>query len=239
MPKSLLFFPGPVVVSDPVLAAMAKPLINHRGPEYARLLHRIANRMKSIFATTGDVLLMGASGTGGLEAAVTNMFGPGDTLLACPTGVFGERIAMIPQTWGSTVETLETRWGAGVDPEALAAGLRADREKKIPGILLTHNETSPGVQIDLGAMSRAIGDHPAYVVVDSVSGLGASEFKMDEWKLDIVCAASQKALACPPGLAMVAVSARGGEEDKAKKAARFYVELPTPKEVFDKGEPPE
>src|SRR6266851_2836211 len=111
------------------------------------------------------------------EAAVTNMFGPGDTLLACPTGVFGERIAMIAQMWGCTVQTLETPWGAGVDPEALAARLRADREKKITGILLTHNETSTGVQIDLGAMSRAIGDHPAYVVVDSVSGLGASEFK--------------------------------------------------------------
>jgi len=238
MPKSLLFIPGPVAVSEPVLAAMAKPLINHRGPEYARLLHRIADRMKSIFATKGDVLLMGASGTGGLEAAVTNMFGPGDTLLACPTGVFGERIAMIAQMWGCTVETLETPWGAGVDPEALAARLRADREKKITGILLTHNETSTGVQIDLGAMSRAIGDHPAYVVVDSVSGLGASEFKMDEWKLDIVCAASQKALACPPGLAMVAVSARAWEKIKANTAPRFYFDLRKHKEFFDKGEPP-
>src|SRR5260370_39697586 len=126
MPKSLLFIPGPVVVSEPVLAAMAKPLINHRGPEYARLLHRIANRMKSIFATTGDVLLMGASGTGGLEAAGTNMFRPGDTLLACPTGVFGGRIAMMAQTWGSTVETRETPGGAAVDPEALGAPRRAD-----------------------------------------------------------------------------------------------------------------
>jgi aspartate aminotransferase-like enzyme len=151
MPKSLLFIPGPVAVSEPVLAAMAKPLINHRGPEYARLLHSIAERMRSIFATQGDVLLMGSSGTGSLEAAVTNMFGPGDTLLACPTGVFGERIAMIAKIWGCTVEMLETPWGAGVDPQALAARLRADREKKITGILLTHNETSTGVQIDLVA----------------------------------------------------------------------------------------
>src|SRR5258708_18650518 len=95
MPKSLLFIPGPVVVSEPVLAAMAKPLINHRGPEYARLLHRIANRMKSIFATTGDVLLMGASGTGGLEAAVADMVGAGDALLAWPTRVLAERRALI------------------------------------------------------------------------------------------------------------------------------------------------
>jgi aspartate aminotransferase-like enzyme len=140
--------------------------------------------------------------------------------------------------WGCTVETLETPWGAGVDPEALAARLRADREKKITGILLTHNETSTAVQIDLGAMSRAIGDHPAYVVVDSVSGLGASEFKMDEWKLDIVCAASQKALACPPGLAMVAVSSRAWKKIKANKAPRFYFDLQKHKEFFDKGEPP-
>ena len=166
MRKSLLFIPGPVAVSEPVLAAMAKPLINHRGPEYARLLHSIAERMQSIFATTGDVLLLGSSGTGSLEAAVTNMFGPGDTLLACPTGVFGERIATIAKKWGCTVEVLETPWGAGVDPEALAARLRADRENKITGILLTHNETSTAVQIDLSAMSRAIGDHPAYVVVE-------------------------------------------------------------------------
>jgi aspartate aminotransferase-like enzyme len=238
MPKSLLFIPGPVAVSDPVLAAMARPLINHRGPEYARLLHRIADRMKPIFATNGDVLLMGASGTGSLEAAVTNMFGPGDTLLACPTGVFGERIAAIAKMWGCTVEMLETPLGAGVDAEALAARLRADREKKITGILLTHNETSTGVQIDLGVMSRAIGDHPGYVVVDSVSGLGASEFKMDEWRLDIVCAASQKALACPPGLAMIAVSGRAWEKIKANKAPRFYFDLQKHKAFLDKGEPP-
>ena len=160
MQKSLLFIPGPVEVSEPVLAAMAKPLINHRGPEYARLLHSIAERMQSIFETKGDVLLLGSSGTGSLEAAVTNMFGPGDTLLACPTGVFGERIAAIAKMWGCTVEVLETPWGAGVDPQALAARLRADREKKITGILLTHNETSTGVQIDLGAMARAIGIIP-------------------------------------------------------------------------------
>src|SRR5260370_30338900 len=112
---------------------------------------------------------------------------------------------------------LETPWGAGVDPDALAAWLQADRENKISCILLTHNETSTGVQIDLGAMSRAIGDHPAYVVVDSVSGLGASELKMDEWKLDIVCAASQKARGRPAGLAPVPAKARGRGENKTNK----------------------
>jgi len=175
MQKSLLFIPGPVACSGPVLAAMAKPLINHRGPEYARLLHSIADRMQSIFATKGDVLLMGSSGTGSLEAAVTNMFGPGDILLACPTGVFGERIAAIAKMWGCTVEMLQTSWGAGVDPQALAARLRADREKKITGILLTHNETSTAVQIDLGAMSLpARWSCPVKVLLSTPSGFVSS-----------------------------------------------------------------
>ena len=104
-------------------------LINHRGPEYARLLHSIAERMQSIFATTGDVLLLGSSGTGSLEAAVTNMFGPGDTLLACPTGVFGERIATIAKKWGCTVEVLETPWGAGVDPKRWPRGCAPTAKK--------------------------------------------------------------------------------------------------------------
>src|SRR5258708_6299316 len=197
MPKSLLFIPGPVAVSEPVLAAMAKPLINHRGPEYARLLHSIAERMRSIFATKGDVLLMGSSGTGSLEAAGTNMFGPGDTLLACPTGVFGERIAMIAKIWGCTVEMLETPWGAGGGPQATAGRVRADQQKKLNGIRLTQSETTTGVQIDLGAISGGIGNHPAYVVVDSVSGLGASEFKMDKWKSDIDLPLAHLEFACP------------------------------------------
>ena len=117
MQKSLLFIPGPVAVSEPVLAAMAKPLINHRGAEYGRLLRSIAHRMRSIFATKGDVLLLGSSGTGSLEAAVTNMFGPGDTILACPTGVFGERIAAIAKIWGCTVETLATPGAPGSTPK--------------------------------------------------------------------------------------------------------------------------
>ena len=110
-------------------------------------------------------IVVGLIGDGQPRGGGDQLVGPGDTLLACPTGVFGERITTIAKKWGCTVEVLETSWGAGVDPEALAARLRADRENKITGILLTHNETSTAVQIDLSAMSRAIGDHPAYVVV--------------------------------------------------------------------------
>ncbi len=140
MSKQLLFIPGPVTCPQEVLAAVAQPMTDHRGPGFARILARIATGMKPIFGTTNNVVLLGSSGTGGLEAAVGNLFGPGDTLLACPVGVFGERLIAIARNFGCTVEVLPTTWGYGVDPQALAQRLAADTDKRITGILLTHNE---------------------------------------------------------------------------------------------------
>ena len=201
MSKSLLFIPGPVTVSEAVLGATAQPLIDHRGPEFKVLLERIERRMKPIFGTErAEILILGSSGTGGLEAAVGNLFGPGDRVLACPIGVFGERLVGIARAFGCDVEVLETSWGGGVDAAALRARLDAAAgEARFDGVLLTHNETSTGVQDDMSALAAAVRGHGAYVVVDSVSGLAASEFKMDEWGFDIVVTASQKALAAPPG----------------------------------------
>ncbi|MGH7707470.1 MAG: pyridoxal-phosphate-dependent aminotransferase family protein, partial [Vulcanimicrobiaceae bacterium] len=225
MQRQRLFIPGPVTVADEVLAAMARPMINHRGPEAAALLGRIETKLRPIFGTQGDVVVLGCSGTGGLEAAVASAFSPGQRVLGCPVGVFGKRIAEIARTWGLALETIATEPGHAVDPQALAQRLRADAGGAIAGILLTHNETSTGVQNDMAALARAIGDHPATVIVDSVSGLGASEFRMDEWGFDAVVTASQKALAVPPGAAMVAVSARGWERMAAATGSRFYLDL--------------
>jgi aspartate aminotransferase-like enzyme len=236
--KNLLFIPGPVTCSDAVLAAMAQPMIDHRGPRFAELLGDVAERLKPIFGTSGDVLILGASGTGGLEAAVANMFGPGDTVLACPIGVFGQRLASIARTYGCTVEVLETPLGAGVDPEALRARLAADTEKRITGVLLTHNETSTGVQNVMAPLAEIVRAHGAYVVVDSVSGLAASEFRMDEWGFDIVVTASQKALAVPPGLAMVAVSARAWEKIAQRTSPHFYFDLRKARDFAALGQTP-
>src|SRR5271166_6225601 len=105
--RQLLFIPGPVTVAEPVTAAMAKPLIDHRGPEFKRVLESITTRLKPIFGTKDEILVIGSSGTGGLEAAVGNLFGPGDKLLAAPIGVFGNRLVAIARTFGCEVETLE------------------------------------------------------------------------------------------------------------------------------------
>jgi aspartate aminotransferase-like enzyme len=238
MPKQTLFIPGPVTCAPEVLAAMAKPMINHRGPEFKALLERIARGMQPMFGTAGEIVLLGSSGTGGLEAAVANSFSPGQKVLSCPVGVFGKRLANIAKTYGLDVEILDTALGSALDPAALAARLRADAQGEIAGILLTHNETSTGVQNDMAALAKSIGDHPATVIVDSVSGLGASEFKMDEWGFDVVVTASQKALAVPPGVALVAVSPRGWERIAKAGVPRFYFDLQKAREFAKAGETP-
>jgi aspartate aminotransferase-like enzyme len=236
--KQLLFLPGPVTVAEPVLAAMTRPLIDHRGPEFKKMLEKLSMRMRPLFGTHQDVLLLGSSGTGALEAAVTNLFGPGDKVLACPIGVFGNRIASIAKIWGADVEVLDTKWGRGVDHYALSERLRADVNYEIKGILLTHNETSTGVANEMHALAMAIGKHPALVVVDSVSGLGATQFMMDDWGFDIVVAASQKALAAPPGVAFAAVSERAWERIEEHRSPRFYFDLRRAREFAKIGQTP-
>jgi len=239
MSKSLLLIPGPVPVADTVLAAMARPMIDHRGPVFKSVLERISARLKPIFGTSSDVLILGGSGTGGLEAAVSSLFSPGDRVLSCPIGVFGARLADIARRWGLEVEILETPWGEALDPARLAARLREDTgERRFKGVLLTHNETSTGVQNRMDELATAIGDHPASVVVDAVSGLAASPFAMDAWRFDVVVTASQKALAVPPGLAMVAVSSRAWERMEQAKGPSYYFDLRKARDFATLGQTP-
>lgn len=236
MKKTLLLLPGPVPVAQPVLEAMAWPMINHRGQEFAELLARLERGMKPIFGTQGDVLFFGSSGTGGLETAVANCFKPGDLVLSCPIGVFGKRLADIAKTWGCSLETIETPWGAQVDANAVRERLARDTKREIKGILLTQNETSTGAQNDMRALANAIGDHPAISIVDAVSGLGACSFEMDEWKYDVVVTASQKALSVPPGIAIVAVSERAWAHIEQCDAPRYYFDLRKAREFAKKGQ---
>ncbi|HTU70242.1 MAG TPA: alanine--glyoxylate aminotransferase family protein [Candidatus Baltobacteraceae bacterium] len=238
MRKTLLLLPGPVPVAQPVLEAMAWPMINHRGPEFAELLARLERGMKPLFGTDGDVFFLGCSGTGGLEAAVAAVFSPGDRVLSCPVGVFGKRLAEIARVHGCEVEVLETPLGAAVDPAALRARLQREDARRFRGILLTHNETSTGVQNDMEAIAAVTRAHGALTVVDSVSGLGATRFAMDDWGYDIVVTASQKALAAPPGVAVVAVSERAWDAIAKARSTRFYFDLGKAREFASKGQTP-
>jgi aspartate aminotransferase-like enzyme len=238
MSKPLLFIPGPVTCAPEILEAMALPMIDHRGPEFALILASIARGMQPIFGTSNEVVVLGCSGSGGLEAAVASSFSPGQKLLSAPVGVFGKRLAAIARTYGLDVEVMESPLGAALDANALAARLRADTSHEIAGILLTHNETSTGVQNDMAALSTAIGDHPATVIVDSVSGLGATAFTMDDWNFDIVVTASQKTLGVPPGAALVAVSTRAWERMAAARIPTFYFDLRKAREFAAQGQTP-
>jgi aspartate aminotransferase-like enzyme len=238
MPRQLLFLPGPVMVAPPVLRAMERPLIDHRGPEFAAMLERIITALRPVFGTRGEIAILGSSGTGGMEALVANLFTPGERLLSCPVGSFGKRFAGIAASYGCTVETLETPLGAAVDRAALQARLHADSEKRITGVLLTHNETSTGVANDMAALAPMLRAHGAITLVDSVSGLGASEFRMDEWGYDAVATASQKALAAPPGVAMVALSERARARLENRALARFYFDLRRALEFSEMGQTP-
>ena len=237
--RELLFIPGPVTVSERVLAAMTRPLIDHRGAAFSELVERINARLRPIFGTEeAEIVLLGSSGTGGLEAAIANAFSPGDRLLAAPMGAFGERMIAIARTYGMTVDALEARPGFAVDPREFAQRLNDDNDRRYRGILLTHNETSTGVQSDMGELAAIAQAHGALTVVDSVSGLGATDFRMDEWGYDIVVGASQKVLAAPPGVAMLAISPRAWRAIEASKTPRFYFDLMRAREFARQGQMP-
>lgn len=226
------------MVARPVRDAMAQPMINHRGPEFAELLARLERGMRPIFGTSSDVVFLGCSGTGGLEAAVTALFSPGDRVLACPVGVFGYRFAAIAREHGCAVEILETPSGAALDPQALAARLADDDARDFTGVLLTHNETSTGVQNDMRALASVLRGRVVFSVVDSVSGLGAAPFEMDAWGYDVVVSASQKALAVPPGVAMIAVSPRGWAAMAQARGEKYYFDVLKAREFARIGQTP-
>ncbi len=239
MKKNLLFIPGPVTVPEQVLAAMSKPLVDHRGPQFATLVRQIEDGLRPIFGSRqADILLLGSSGTGGLEAAIASAFSPGDTVLAAPVGVFGRRLSAIAKTYGIAVDTIETDPGYALEPQALAQRLAADTQRRFKGILLTHNETSTGVQNDMAKLAPIVREHGAIAIVDSVSGLGATDFRMDDWGYDIVVTASQKVLAAPPGVAVVAVGPRAWKAIESAKTPRFYFDLLKAREFSRQGQTP-
>lgn len=238
MSKQLLFLPGPVTVARPVLEAAARPMIDHRGPQFAEMLERVVGALRPVYGTSGEIAVLGSSGTGAMEAAIVNLFSPGERLLSCPVGAFGKRFAAIAHGYGCVVESLATPLGSALDPQALRRRLEDDTQGSIAGVLLTHNETSTGVANDMAALAPILRAHGALTLVDSVSGLGASEFLMDAWGYDAVAAASQKAFAAPPGVATVALSERARARLVDRGSSRYYFDLRTAMEFARIGQTP-
>ena len=236
--QEILLLPGPVAVAPDVLAAAAMPMQNHRGPRARKLYARLVEQQQEILQTRQPVMLLGSSGTGALEAAVVNLFSPGDKLLSLSVGAFGERIAAIARAYGAEVEPLDEPWGSGNDPRRLRDRLKADPSGSIKGILVTHNETSTGVGNDLEAIAKARADHPALLVVDSVSGAGAVDLRTDAWRIDAIATASQKALGGVPGAAMLSLSPRAWQAAEQARMPRFYFDLRKVRKAAEEGATP-
>jgi aspartate aminotransferase-like enzyme len=235
-PDYRLRLPGPVAVPERVRAALAQPVLSHRGPEFRAILAEALASLRQVFGTQQDIFLFGTSGTGAMEAALANMLAPGDALLVLDNGQFSERFAAIGEGMGASVDRLETPWGAAPDPVAVAARVQA---KPYRAVACVHNESATGVVADVAAIGAVLRDAPTLLVVDSVSGVGGIEMRMDEWGIDVLVAASQKALMCPPGLAFVAVSEKAMRVvAKARTVPRFFFDFRRAKTSLDKGETP-
>nr|WP_302474551.1 alanine--glyoxylate aminotransferase family protein [Roseococcus sp. MDT2-1-1] len=215
---------------------MARPVLNHRGPEFRGQLATAERLLQPILGTENSVLLFGCSGTGMMEAALLNLLAPGERLLCIVHGQFGERFAAIGEALGAVVDRVEMEWGQGVDISAVAARLEAAHYRAITVI---HNESSTGAVADLAALGTLLRDRPEILVVDSVSGLGAVPMRQDEWGVDVVVSASQKALMCPPGLGLVSLGAKARAVVARHTAMpRFYFDFRRALESASKAETP-
>jgi aspartate aminotransferase-like enzyme len=215
--KKYLFAPGPTPVPPQVLAAMAEPVVHHRGADFRAVYRGCLERLQQVFRTEQDVLLFAASGTGAMESAVANLVDPGDPLLVVSAGSFGDRWHQLANAYGADVDLLEYEWGETPAAEDVAARLAARPAK---AVLLTQSETSTGVVSDIRALAAAAAEADALSVVDAISSLGAVPLETDAWGVDVVVAGSQKALMTPPGLAMASVSERAWA--RLGSTPRFY-----------------
>jgi alanine-glyoxylate transaminase/serine-glyoxylate transaminase/serine-pyruvate transaminase len=198
--------------------------MDHRSPGFAEMTRRVLRGLQTVFQTEEPVLLFPSSGTGAWEAALVNTLSPGDTVLSYETGHFAALWKRVAERLGLKVEWLEGDWRHGVDPEAVEGALRKDHGKKIKAVLAVHSETSTGVASRIPLIRDAMdaADHPALLMVDTISSLGSMDFRHDEWGVDVTVCCSQKGLMLPPGLGMNTISLKAREASASAALPRSY-----------------
>ena len=220
--KTFLMIPGPTPVPERVLLEIAKHPMGHRSSEFSKILESVYSDLKYVFQTKNDVLVYTASGTGAMDAALSNLINPIDKVLSLVIGNFGQRWAKIAKALGADVETIEVEPGNAIDPAVLKERLAQDTNKEIKIVTLTHNETSTGVTNNVKELVALIKEHGAISVVDGVTSIGAIECKMDEWGIDVLVSGSQKGFMLPPGLAFLAASEKAWAKHKECERPNFY-----------------
>ena len=237
IPRQNLRVPGPTPVPEDIVEAMGTPMVNHRGPEFHELITRVTSQLKQVFMTQNDLLILTASGTGSLEAAIVNTLSPGDKVIAATAGSFGDRFIDLARAYGADLRVLEFEWGAAVDPGAIRQALREDPGVK--AVMLTHNETSTGITHPLRELAEVVkGEFNKLLLVDAVSSLGCVPLPVDAWNCDVVGTASQKGFMIPPGLSFISMSGAAWEAQKTATMPKFYFDLDAARRFLERGQTP-
>jgi aspartate aminotransferase-like enzyme len=230
--KGRLFTPGPTQLLPAAQLAMAGATMHHRTAEFRALYTRVLADLKTFVGTRNDVVLFTASGTGAMEAAVSNLTSPGDNVLVVTAGKFGERWEGLAKTYGCQVDSLRAPYGETVTPQQVREKLRP--EHKVLYVQAT--ESSTGVRHDLEGLARVLRGSDTLLVADAITGLGTTHFDVDAWGIDVIIGGSQKAVMIPPGLAYCAVSERAWQRMEAAKNPRYYFDLRKERKNGAKGE---
>jgi alanine-glyoxylate transaminase/serine-glyoxylate transaminase/serine-pyruvate transaminase len=222
--RHFLQIPGPTNTPLPVLAAIAQPTIDHRGPEFQALARAVLADVRPVFKTTRPVVIYPASGTGAWEAALVNTLSPGDRVLMVETGQFATLWREMAGRLGLDVEFVPGDWRHGVDPAVVEEKLAADKAHAIKAVCVVHNETSTGVTSRIPEVRTAIdrAKHPALLMVDTISSLASIDYRHDEWGVDVTVAGSQKGLMLPPGLSFNAVSPKARAASQSARLPRAF-----------------
>jgi alanine-glyoxylate transaminase/serine-glyoxylate transaminase/serine-pyruvate transaminase len=222
--RHFLHIPGPTPLPDRVLRAMDTPIIDHRGPEFARLTKKCLDGIKTIFKTTNPVIVYTATGTGAWEAALVNTLSPGDKVLMVETGQFAMLWKKMAEKIGLKPEFIATDWRTGVDAAAVEARLKEDKGKEIKAVCFLHNETSTGCLSSVAEVRKALDKtgHPALLMVDTISSLASTDYRHDEWGVDVTVGGAQKGLMLPPGMSFNAISDKALAANKTAKLPKSF-----------------
>jgi aspartate aminotransferase-like enzyme len=232
--KQRLLTPGPTPLYPPALRAMMASDIHHRTEDFRNIYKSVLAGLKEVMGGSGDVLLFAASGTGAMEASVSNLFSRGDKVIVCSAGKFGERWAEITKAFGLEVNVLKAEYGDVVSPERVEAALASAPDTK--GVFVQASETSTGAAHDVRAMGRAIAKTPALFVVDAITGLGTMPLDIDGWGLDVVIGGSQKAFMVPPGVAFLSISQKAWKQSESATLPHYYFDFKKEKKNGANGE---
>src|SRR5277367_6735937 len=222
--RHFLQIPGPTPVPDRVLRAIDMPLIDQRGPEFAKMTKRVLEGIKTIFKTTQPVIIFTATGTGAWEAALANTLSPGDRVLMIETGQFATQWKTMAGKLGLTPEFIPGDWRTGADPAKIEDHLRKDKAHEIKAVCVLHNETATGCLSPIGEIRKAIdaAGHPALFLVDTISSLASTDYRHDAWGVDVTVGGAQKGLMLPPGMSFNAVSEKALHAAKTSKLPKSF-----------------